>query len=290
MVFYLKVNRNEKYTYRNLQHWVDVMELMPESQYYILCDNPEVKQAIPEQVRFSNSDVKFLKSYKSLPKLNELVPDITDDIWRNAGYAHITTFWHARENSIPYFWNIDADDTYICLSPERICEMLHMVEGHMQDKKIHAMSLDMWNTKSGGEHWSFGITYIDNTIDWYGTMKRYCHDEKLKSKQMRNVDGYFSCLRACTDLKLETFYFENLRFIHYADDFFKRPHASGFYHWKEGYLVLPILFYCFGMEDFGRVPLAEGIIGFDMDITDEESREAMLNNALPDEKKMFELK
>lgn len=46
MVFYLKINRNERYVFRNLQHWINIIECMPDSHGYILCDNKELKQAV----------------------------------------------------------------------------------------------------------------------------------------------------------------------------------------------------------------------------------------------------
>lgn len=290
MVFYLKVNRNEKYTFRNFQRWMDVMERMPESKYYILCDNDEVKRELLEQVKFPDGDIRFLESCKTSLELNELVSNITDDRWRNAGYAHLTTFWHAKENRYPYFWNIDADDTCICLSPERVCEMLRMVEEYMEKEEIHIFSLDMWATRTRGQHWSFGITYVNNTINWYEIMKKYCYDEELKSCQIRNVDGYFSCLKMCTDLKIETYYFENLKFIHYADDFFKRPDASGFFYWKDGHLILSILLYCFGIDRLGKLPIGKDIIRFDMNIQDEESKDSLLDYALPKEKQLLKIR
>lgn len=287
MVFYLKINRNERYTFRNLQNWVNIVESIPDSQYYILCDNDELQQAVLEQVVFENSKVDFIKSCKTSPKLDYIVSNVTNERWRNAGYAHLTTFWHAREKQYPSFWNIDADDTCICLRTERACEMLRMAESYAREKNADALSLDMWLTRTMGSHWSFGITYIKNRADWYEVLESQCKNEELKATQIRNIDGYFSCLKMCTDIKLETFYVENLKFIHYSDDLFKRPHSSGFFHWKNGTLIQPILLYCFGIEQLGILPVAEGIVKLDMGIQDEEGREFLVQYALPDEGKWF---
>lgn len=284
MVFYLKINRNERYTFRNLQHWVDIVEAIPESKYYILCDHEELKQEVLKQVVFRNSGAEFLESCKTSAQMTSVVTEITDERWRNAGYAHLTTFWHARKMGYSGFWNIDADDTCFCLAPERVCELLQTAEANAEEEKMDILSLDMWMTRTKGYHWSFGITYVDNTADWFEIMKKYCKDEGMKSKQIRNVDGYFSCLRSCTDLKIGTFYFENLRFIHYSDDFFKRPDASGFFHWKDGKLILPILLNCFGIESLGCVPITKEVRKLDMGITDQESKEFLLTYILPEER------
>ena len=42
-IFYLKVNRDENYTYRNLQHWIDIVSEIPEGVAYIICDNETVR-------------------------------------------------------------------------------------------------------------------------------------------------------------------------------------------------------------------------------------------------------
>lgn len=115
MFFYLKINRREKYTFRNLQHWIDIVEGIEGSDYCILCDNTILQKEVLEQVRFTKEPVAFLESEKQSADLNEIVPNITNADWRNAGYAHLTTFSDAEAKGYPCFWNIDADDTYVHL-------------------------------------------------------------------------------------------------------------------------------------------------------------------------------
>ncbi len=43
MTYYLKVNREEYYTYRNLQFWIDALTLIPDINVYILCDKKNIK-------------------------------------------------------------------------------------------------------------------------------------------------------------------------------------------------------------------------------------------------------
>lgn len=288
--FYLKINRRERYTFRNLQHWIDIVEGIEGADYCILCDDDILKQEVLEQVRFARKSVNFLESEKTSPELNDIVTNITDERWKNAGYAHMTTFYRARKNHYSTFWNIDADDTCICLPPKRVEELFHTVEAYVEKNSIDIISLDMWTTRTKGTHWSFGVTYVNNSVDWFSRIKQYYKNEELKAQQVRNVDGYFSCLKICTDLRIETFYFENLRFIHYADDFIKRPDASGFFIWKDGKLILPVLLYCFGMEKIGLLPIDESIIKLDMGITDGECRDFLLGYILPNERKLLEIR
>ena len=199
---------------------MDILKFSPDAHCYIICDKENLEQEVLERVEFRDVKVEFLKSNKNTPELDDIVQNITEDAWRNAGYAHMTTFWHAKEHGYTHFWNIDADDTCICLSPERAWEMLSIVEQYVHEKQIDIISLDMWFTQTRSYHWSFGITYVDNTVDWFGNIRKHYKDEEMKARQPRNVDGYFSCLRVCTELELETFCFNNLKFIHYADDFF----------------------------------------------------------------------
>ena len=67
---------------------------------------------------------------------------------------------------IVFFWNIDADDTRICLKPERTKQLLDQVKKITERESIDCMSLDMHASKAGtGRHWTFGITYTNNETD-----------------------------------------------------------------------------------------------------------------------------
>lgn len=46
MFFYLKVNRNEGYTIRNLKHWIDTIKHDRNNAFVIICDNDELRQRI----------------------------------------------------------------------------------------------------------------------------------------------------------------------------------------------------------------------------------------------------
>lgn len=145
------------------------------------------------------------------------------------------------------------------------------------DGNLSLLSLDMWYTKSCVGHWTFGISYTDNTVDWFRIMSEHVKDTRFKeSSSPPNMDGYFTYLRGLNDVRIESFYVENLRFLHYSNDFFRRPWAFGYYHWSNGRLVFPILRDCFGMENLGTVNIPDEVLKIDMGIADEESRTAMI--------------
>lgn len=73
-------------------------------------------------------------------------------MWKNAGYAHLITFYHAKQYHYPYFWNIDADDTCIYLLPERVGELLCTIENYVKKNQVHTISIDMWISKTQDSH------------------------------------------------------------------------------------------------------------------------------------------
>ncbi len=280
MVFYLKVNRENNYSLRCLQQWIDVVATFENSKAYILCDRESLKNTINETIDFKNTDIQFLGSCYDSEDLKYIVGNVTDAHWTKAGFAHLTTFLHAKEQGFEEFWNIDADDTYFCLEEKRIHEALETARAYAREEKYILFSLDMWRTRTRGKHWSFGITYTDNTVKWIDVMKEYSTNFELRSlNQPPNVDGYFTYLKAYTDLKIGTFYFENLKFVHFSDNLFKRPIDSGFFHWKDGKVLYPIVYYCFGSEKEGLVPIYEDVVRLDIGIEDKEAFIYLTDNA-----------
>lgn len=282
-IFYLKINKNRKYVFRNIQHWVDIIHEAPRPQCFIVCDSKELQESVVNQIDFYDIPIQFIHSSRA-KELNYIVTNTCTESWWNAGYAHLTTFYHARENHYNCFWNIDADDTCICLSAVRAYELLEKVKDYAKKFNIRLFSLDMWRTVAksvtGCEHWTFGITYTDNTVDWLEIMRMHATDPGVQELRLiKNIDCYVTYLNMIIHEKIETWYFENLKFIHYSDDFFEKPQASGFFHWKEGRLMLPILYYCFGAKSRGSLKIAEDVLKLDMNIKDEESTLFLLEYA-----------
>mgnify|MGYP002510274063 CR=1 FL=1 len=275
--FYLKINRDDAFAYRNLERWIEVSYLFG-VDCYVLCDQERIKNTIIQKnlllgkLIFINSDRK-----NDTEKIAQNIT--TNEKWLNAALAHMTTFWNANANGYDYFWNIDADDTFICLSSERIRELLALCESYAEEQQIDCFSLDMWRTVTRGTHWSFGVTYINARKNWKNIIEGHSTDPDYKNRDdsiRSNIDWFFTYLKeAERDLKLETFCFENLKFIHYAGDFIDKPVDSGFYHWKDGKLTFPILIYCFGMEEIGNLGIVEDIVRFEMNIEDREAQKVL---------------
>ena len=274
MFFYLKINRREPYVFRNLQHWVRIVECYPNADYCIVCDHDWLKDEVLKRVSFKNHQPVFITSISN-EELKYISEAVCNDYWQKAAWAHMTTFCHAKVNGIKRFWNIDADDTLFCLAPDRVAALLHMVENYADKEDMSIISLDMWWSYARGNHWSFGVTYTDGDVDWLEYMTKHCHDETFDyTKGAQNLDSYFTYLSRLGDIRMGTFYGENLKFIHYWNDFLEFPFArAGMSHWKNGYIHYPIVEYCIGAKEFGKVPIAKGCVKFDMDITDEETTE-----------------
>lgn len=272
--FYLKINRDEAFAYRNLERWIEVSCLF-EVDCYILCDRQKIKDEIIQK-DILLGETTFINSDRNAENERIAQNITTEEKWLNVALAHMTTFWDADKNGYDYFWNIDADDTFVCLSVERIKELLMSCEAYAEEEQIDCFSLDMWRTVTEGSHWSFGITYVNARRKWRNIIERHSTDSDYRNKDdfMRsNIDWFFTYLKeAEKDLKLETFCCENLKFIHYAGDFIDKPVDCGFYHWKDGKLAFPILIHCFGMEEFGKLDVSDDIIQFQMNIKDFEAR------------------
>lgn len=273
MVYYLKVNRNCEYAMKNIQHWIDTIEYDDNGEIYIICDNPQLEIRIKNNIK-SSKKINLIRS-EICEITEEIVINTCEEKWHNAGYAHLTTFLHAKKNGIKNFWNIDADDTFICLQPQRCYALLIKAEEFAQKEKIDLFSLDMWTTVVEKAHkcfhWTFGVTYTNGEIEWFKIMKEHCYDEGLKRlKLIDNLDKYFTYLAILSSASIETFYVNYLKFIHYSDDFFSRPEGSGFYFWKNKYLYLPIISNCFGAKKRGKLKVSKKVYKIEMDISEKE--------------------
>ena len=159
--FYLKVNRNEGYTIRNLRHWLEIIrEFGDEADHYIFCDSPMLKDKIVQTFSIVYPGIEDIIIGCIFSKeASFIIKNVTNERWKMAGYSHISTFIHARDHGYSRFWNIDADDTRFCLSPVRCRELLLEAERHAITDQIDCFSLDMHTSLIGsGKHWSFGIT------------------------------------------------------------------------------------------------------------------------------------
>lgn len=276
MTFYLKVNRIEIYAFNCLQKWVDALSLIENARIVLICDRDEFVYGLRELEKkgeYSILDkVEIMKSAREDERLQRIVEKTCSQKWEPAGYAHLSTFLDASRDKEP-FWNIDADDVYFTVSPQRVCEILKCVENTAKDRKIDVFSLDMHVSHLEGMHWSFGVTYTANNVNWLERMEEYLDSYTLMKSYLgeSNLDWYFTFLRAQSELNIESFYVENLRFIHYHSDFLRGCLYCGIYYCENGRYYSPIMSAVMGIENMGNIPIHPDVIAVDADITMEES-------------------
>ena len=240
--FYLKVNSMDFITIPCLQHWLDTIHAM-DGDFIIVCDKPLLKQKILEQCKFYDFYPKFIKSYiRPLKKITDNI--CRTNVWRKATYAHLTTIYHAHKYGIKNFWNIDADDTMIFLSPERTAELLSSVIRYAEKNKIDAFSLDMHESETSGTIWTWGVTYLRDSFDW---MKSFANIQNRKWSEIylsvdSNIgsDAFMDYLRKNHLANNKSFYAEDLYFCHYAN-LLTWSIGEALYHWKNGMLYFPLL-------------------------------------------------
>ena len=274
MVFYLKANRTDEYALKCLQNWFDAISVnADEHKVYFLCDGDQVRKKYLENLALEGINYELLSSDRESEELVHIVTNVTSDRWRNTGFAHLTTFLHAREHGIFEFWNIDADDTLVCLPPERFAKMLETAEVYGRENGLKGFSLDMWRSRSNGWHWSFGVTYTTDPAAWLDVFRGHCEDEQYRTRA--TVDQYTAYIKrehAGEDFPLETFYFENLKFLHPSSDWTAgTPWEVEMFHWKNGRLDYPLLSGVLGLGACGQVAIVPDIIKFDIGISESES-------------------
>ena len=137
---YLKTNSDNEYAYRIFDRWLETAFYLSEIyrgerkedilDIYVLCDSDVVIEKIKKKCTFFQ-DVVFIKSSRD-GEIKEVVDVVCSPMWRNAGYAHFTTFKHARENGYQFFWNIDADDTLFFVDIQNVAIVLKNAEDHAE--------------------------------------------------------------------------------------------------------------------------------------------------------------
>lgn len=266
-VFYLKVNRNIEDTFICLQYWINIISDI-NADFYIVCDNKDLKLKILEKIQFKNSNIKFIKSkikpFKKIVKKQKLHKK-----WERAAFAHLSVFLHAKENNIQNFWNIDADDALLLTEVKNAVNIIKQAEIYADNKGLNAFSFDFWATKTKGRHWSFGITYIRNNVDYFDAInKNIINWEDYKNfTSVHNIDWIFSSLKDKSILNLESFYVENLYFLHWGR-FFGDMKNSYISVWNNGEMFYPIWNIFKDKRCIHKIP--ENIVKFDFGIQQED--------------------
>lgn len=256
MVFFLKVNRDENYTYRNLEQWIRIVRLFDNPIVYIQCDKEVVLNRIIDKTEMGGMKPIYINTAFKDDDLRFIVDSIAEEQFKNPAFAHLTTFKQAHQDKHFEYWNIDADDTLLCANEDVCADLMKKVRRVAIDKKIQLYSLDMWYSKTSGFHWSFGITFVHGREDFLETCLEHCNSFWPNSIQPHNVDGYFNYLDQIKALRLGTWYADNMRFIHYSDDFFQRLWVSWFNHWHDGVIEYPLLKIC-GFNEVSEINIPE---------------------------------
>lgn len=140
---------------------------------------------------------------------------------------------------------------------------------HKKSKQVFYLKI---NRNDDNEHWSFGITYVNNKIDWLKVINNKLNEKEYeKEKNNWNIDWFFTYLKKVTNYRIETFYIENLKFIHYGN-FLVQPVGAYFYQWKNGNLMLPNITNVFNVanDKIKRLAIPDEIIKFDYNISEQE--------------------
>lgn len=255
-VFYLKVNRIADYTLRCIQEWLNIVYEM-KADFYFICDSDLLRHMILNTCRFQDGDIKFLKSMRK--ELKHTAKNLYTGHWKNATYAHLTPFYHAKNNGIKRFWNIDADDTMFLLEPQLVSKILKKVEMESDQKGIAANSLDIWRSKTFGVHWTLGILYINGMEDFcriFEANRNLSWTREYEAvTDAFNLDWFMSSLAKKEDINIQSFYVDNAMFIHWGS-FILNPFSASIFSWKDGKLVLPIQKNIFD-DELGEVEIAD---------------------------------
>lgn len=274
-IIYFKINRNTSYTIKCIQGWINIANEL-KYPFVFVCDNSKLRYEIYRKCYFNNCDIKFIRSMKI--KTRKAAKNLYTKYWKNATYAHLTPFYHAKSRNVMDFWNIDADDTIILLKPKRVAEVLKEVEKKAIKQNINAFSLDMWRSKTHGIHWSLGILFIHDTINFCDVFEKQDNLEWTKNyteySDVFNLDWYMSYLKKYESYNIDTFYIENCHFIHWGELIFS-PYTSWVCSWKDGKIKYPILKSIYNNE-IGELDIAD-CIKIDIGISDNESLEYFEN-------------
>lgn len=266
MKFYLKVNLELHFSFRCVQYWIDVAHKYGGGVIFV-CDKSSLKKSIIERCHFYESPKWMPSSYTAL---KNCVDGFYDEYWYKAGYAHLTSFFDATENDNERFWNIDADDTLPCIVPEKMVMLLRQAETYAEKKDLDIFSLDMHESRTNHYHFSYGISYIRSSKKVFGFYKNTDKNWKTwKAIGSANVDWYATYLRDTGKIRVQSFYAENLWFIHFGLLYNFELALHGLYHFTRGKVYLPL----YDSLGDGKMyfSIHSDVVRFDLGITDGEN-------------------
>ena len=268
MIYFLKTNTDTKYAYRNFQLWINNISAKDNNPIILtVCDNDSIAKKLDNNIDWRGTKHELIQSCRKETK--DIISKVANQKWENAGFAHLTPFYYAKNNGLPEFWNIDADDTLMCIDKNDAARVMIQVESEAQKNKIDIFSLDMWRSRSKGNHWSFGVTYVSGGIDWIEKIKD-CNYEGINKEfsdrvRPKNIDEFFTYIKNHdVSANIGSFYIKNLMFIHYSEDFLYNPIQSSVYKYRDGVIEYPILLNVFGVNSMGTIPVYEDVNAIDL--------------------------
>lgn len=266
LVFCLKVNRDSDYTIKSLRHWINICTSCAKP-YVIICDNQTLLNKINREIKFTKYFLGIQPSYKQ--ELGDMLKNIVQPYWLNCAIAHLSTFYYATKNGYNNFWNIDADDTMFCIEANIAANILIEAKEYADSNNIDCFSLDMWASKTRGVHWSFGITYIKNDIDYFDILNnikdmRWTYDY-LDYSNAFNLDWLFTHLGNIGTINTQSFYIEDVYFVHWGS-FVLNPSVASICYWKDKEVHFPLFKGFISGYGFDVIPILETCIKLDVDM------------------------
>lgn len=250
---YLKINTKKTHSMLCLEKWIRIFEILNYT-IFIICDHNSIKKEILKKIN-KNKNIYIIPSIRN-KYLSKITDKIVSQYWKNCTLAQLTCFYHSKIHKINNFWNIDADDTYCCINDKDIANALLSTEKYADDKNINSISLDMHTSRSNGKHWSFGVNYTKNNIDWFNILNN--KNWKIEQEQFKkydnniNLDWFFTYIRNNKIANIENFYIDNMLFIHFGD-FLLNPIGASIWSYKNNKIIYPILKYVFENEKLSEV-------------------------------------
>ena len=275
-VLYLKVNRISDYLFPCVECWTEIFKLSPNTKVFFICDKPKVQWLIENNIDLRGLDYEFIPSAYDSEELQFLVDRMLIPSWRKAGFSHLTTFLHARDHGYEDFWNIDADDIRFFIEPKKSLQILNEIEHVANKNRLKLFALDLWVTVQLGICWTFGVVYTKNDFDWIGTMKKLCSDEKFlqhyyKTITDRNIDYFMTYLRMMKYIDgIESYYVENLRFMHAYPDYYADP-ICGTRYCESGRYYVSTLINDLGLGENGILKINDEVYKIDIGLTAQDS-------------------
>lgn len=275
-IVYLKVNRISDYLFPCVECWVEIFKLSPNAKIFFICDKSKVQWVIENNIDLRGLDYEFIPSAYDSEELQFIVNQTLVPSWKNAGFAHLTPFLHARDHGYEDFWNIDADDIRFFLEPAKAIKIFDAVEKFATENQIKIFSLDTFVTIQLGIGWMFGVSYTKNDFNWINEMIKYCRDEKLMQHfhhtiEDRNADYFFTYLRIMKLIDgIESYYVENLRFMHAYPDYYADP-VCGIRYCSNDRYYCSLFVNELGLGEDGSIKIDDEVYKIDVGITAQDS-------------------